>query len=378
MPVSPENLSVHVELGPRSYEIVIGSGTLASIAEPLILWLEKLPAAARKSRKAFIVTDRNIEATHAKTVCDSLSMEGWTCHVLALDAGERSKSLASLNRMYDWLVEHKADRFSVLIAVGGGVIGDAAGFAAASYARGIPFVQVPTTLLAQVDSSVGGKVAVNHDQAKNLIGAFYQPLGVLIDTATLISLPDREYRCGLAEVVKYGVILDEKFFEELEAEVDALNARKADVLRQVIARCCRLKADVVEKDEQELTGLRAVLNYGHTFAHAFEALCGYGELLHGEAVAIGMLYASRLAERRKLIRADVTERQAKLWTALHLPTRLPGAMKFRTDDVLDRMRLDKKVVAGNLRFVLPTRIGHVDTYGDVPESDVRAVLDAEA
>eukprot|EP00913_Durusdinium_trenchii_P008836 g8302.t1 len=200
-------------------------------------------------------------------------------------------------------------RQSILIAVGGGVVGDAGGFVAATYARGIPFVQVPTTLLAQVDSSVGGKVGINHPQGKNLIGAFYQPLGVVIDTATLATLPDRDYRSGLAEVIKYGVILDEPLFEFLEANVAGLNSRDRDVMRHVVSRCCRLKADVVEGDEQERTGLRAVLNYGHTFAHAYEALAGYGELLHGEAVAIGMIDASRLAERLGRIPAELTSRQ---------------------------------------------------------------------
>ena len=240
------------------------------------------------------------------------------------------------------------------MAVGGGVVGDAAGFVAATYARGIPFIQVPTSLLAHVDSSVGGKVGINHPRGKNLIGAFYQPLGVFIDTATLQTLPLRDYRSGLAEVIKYGMILDEEFFRFFEDHIDDLKNRNPEVMQQVIARCCRLKADVVEQDEQERSGLRAVLNYGHTFAHAFEALCGYGELLHGEAVSIGMVYAARLAERRGLIDATVTERQNTLLEAVGLPVRLPESAHLKTAEILDRMKLDKKTVGGELRFILPT------------------------
>jgi 3-dehydroquinate synthase len=262
----------------------------------------------------------------------------------------------------------------VVFAVGGGVVGDAAGFVAATYARGVPFVQVPTSLLADVDSSVGGKVGVNHPRAKNMIGAFHQPMGVLIDTAALTTLPDREYRSGLAEVVKYGVILDPELFAELETFADELNARQPARLARVIARSCRLKADIVEKDEFERTGLRAALNYGHTFAHAFEALCGYGELLHGEAVSIGMVCASRLAERRGLIDAIVTSRQVQLLERFGLPIALPPGSRFSADDVIARMRLDKKAVAGQLRFVLPTRLGHVETIAGIPEDDVRQVL----
>jgi 3-dehydroquinate synthase len=253
-------------------------------------------------------------------------------------------------------------------------VGDTAGFAAATYNRGLPFVQVPTTLLADVDSSVGGKVGINHPQAKNLIGAFHQPAAVLIDTGALDTLTDRDYRSGLAEVVKYGVILDAPFFEFLERSVEPLNRRDPAVLREVIATSCRLKAHVVERDEFELTGLRAVLNYGHTFGHAFEALGRYGELLHGEAVAIGMVYASRLAERLGKIEAAATVRQVSLLEGLRLPTALPAGMSFAPQSVLERMRLDKKAVAGRMRFILPTRLGHVELFDDVAEADVLTVL----
>jgi 3-dehydroquinate synthase len=269
-----------------------------------------------------------------------------------------------------------ADRQTIVVAVGGGVIGDLAGFVAATYVRGLAFVQVPTTLLAQVDSSVGGKVGINHPQGKNLIGAFHQPLGVFIDTTALNTLPERDYRSGLAEVVKYGVILDAAFFDDLEAHAEELISRAPEVMRHVVARCCRLKADVVERDEFERTGLRACLNYGHTFAHALEALAGYGELLHGEAVSIGLICASRLAERLGRIDHTTTLRQQSLLESLGLPTRLPGSMKLDSPALLDRMRLDKKGIAGQLRFVLPDRLGHVELVEGVPESAVLAVLDA--
>ena len=323
--------------------------------------------------KILVVTDRNVSEPYAVTIADSLRKAGWNCETAVLDPGEASKSLAVAKQLYDRLVEMEADRRTVVTAVGGGVVGDAAGFVAATYARGIPFVQVPTSLLAHVDSSVGGKVAVNHPRGKNLIGAFYQPLGVFIDTATIDTLPLRDYRSGLAEVIKYGVILDRAFFDYLEAHVEDLQRRSPDVLRPVIARCCRLKADVVEQDEQETTGLRAALNYGHTFAHAFENLCGYGELLHGEAVAIGMVLAGQLAVRMNRIDEEAVRRQNHLIAAVGLPTSPPAV---DVDDILNRMKLDKKTIAGRLRFILPDRIGHVELVPDVSETDVRAVLES--
>lgn len=232
-------------------------------------------------------------------------------------------------------------------------------------------MQIPTTLLAQVDSSVGGKVGVNLPEAKNMVGAFLQPLGVLVDTATLATLPAKEYRAGLAEVVKYGMILDAEFFQYLETNAAALIERKDDALVPAIARCCRLKADVVEKDEREETGLRAVLNYGHTFAHAFESLTGYGELLHGEAVSMGMMCAARLAERLGQVDAAFVARQQALLDVLGLPSKAP---KLDAEKVLATMMHDKKVEHGKLRFILPTRMGHVELVGDVEPKDVRAAL----
>ncbi len=365
--------TVRVDLGDRSYEIVIVSGALTAIADHIDPWGARLGGWPLTGRKAAIVTDTNVQP-HAEAVQHSLATHGWTTELIVIAAGEQSKSLGVMSDMYDHLVEMQADRKTLVVAVGGGVVGDAAGFLAATYNRGLPFVQVPTSLLADVDSSVGGKTGINHPQAKNLIGAFHQPLGVFIDTDALGTLPGREYRSGLAEVIKYGVILDAEFFKYLEDNVSGLNARDAYVLRHVIARSCRLKADVVEQDEYERTGLRAVLNYGHTFAHAYEALAGYGELLHGEAVAIGMVDASRLAESRKLIDASVTARQIELFDAVGLPTSRPASATWSADEILDRMRLDKKTLGGKLRFILPTTLGHVQLFDDVPEDDVRVVL----
>lgn len=366
--------TIQVYLGPRTYEIAIGDSLLGEAERYLSVWKEKLSFASTSSAKALIVTDRNVQSPHAEQVQKSLSQNGWQVELVVLEAGEASKNISVVTGMYDHLVNMQADRQTLVVAVGGGVIGDSAGFLAATYARGIPFVQIPTTLLSMVDSSVGGKVGVNLPQAKNLVGAFYQPLGVLIDTETLKTLPEREYISGLAEVIKYGVILDESFFRYLEENVTGLNERESTVMKHVIARSCRLKADVVEQDEHERTGLRAVLNYGHTFAHAFEALAGYGELLHGEAVSIGMVYASRLAEKLGRIGAEETARQVNLFKSVGLPVELPKGCQFSADDILQKMLLDKKTVGGELRFILPTEIGHVETVKGVPEETVREVL----
>jgi 3-dehydroquinate synthase len=260
-----------------------------------------------------------------------------------------------------------------VLAIGGGVIGDLAGFVAATYARGIPYFQVPTTLLAQVDSSVGGKVGINLPEAKNMVGAFWQPAGVLIDVDALLSLPDREYAAGMAEVIKYGVILDAEFFAWLEQNAPAISAREPEVMKYLVERCCRLKADVVEADEHERTGLRAKLNYGHTFGHALEAATEYGQFLHGEAVAIGMVCASRLAERLGRIDAELTERQVALLKRFQLPTSLPS---IDVDEVLRLMWHDKKVQDGEIRFILPTAIGHVETVGGVSSTLVKEVLES--
>jgi 3-dehydroquinate synthase len=355
-------ISVRVNLGERSYDIAIVSDETGGPG----------PFARDRTRGAlaFLVTDQNITA-HAEAAAESLCAAGFQTALVALPPGESQKALATASILYDRLAELHADRKTLVVAVGGGVVGDLAGFVAATFNRGLPLLMVPTTLLAMVDSSVGGKVGVNHPRAKNLIGAFHQPIGVWIDTATLATLPEREYRSGLAEVVKYGLILDADFFAWQEANADAILRRDPDAVRHIVARSCRLKADVVEKDEQEETGLRAVLNYGHTFAHAFETVGGYGTWLHGEAVSAGMVCASRLAERRGLIPAEVTERQVRLLERFGLPT---GPRSWPVDELLRAMRSDKKNMAGRLRLVLPRRLGEVALVDDVPEGEVREVL----
>jgi 3-dehydroquinate synthase len=355
--------TIRVALGERSYDIEIGRGLISSAAGFIG---RRLPAG-----RAIVVTDEQVRGLYAQRVVQALAAGGWQADVLAVPPGEASKCVATAERLWNDLARLLADRKSAIVALGGGVVGDLAGFVAATYARGLPLVQIPTTLLAQVDSSVGGKVGINLPAAKNIVGAFWQPAGVLIDLDVLATLPDREYRSGLAEVVKYGVILDATFFEYLEANTDALNARRPDVLEVVVARCCRLKADVVEQDERELTGLRAVLNYGHTFCHAIETVTGYGRYLHGEAVAIGMVCASRLAEMLGRIDPELTSRQRDLLGRLGLETAATG---LDQNALLEAMQRDKKAEHGKLRFVLPSRLGHVELVGGVDPALVRRAL----
>lgn len=355
--------TVEVRLGPRSYAIHIGAGTLAAVG-PLV---ESL----LRPSHAILITDEHVEP-HANRVAESLVAAGVTVDLLVVEPGESTKTVATATWLWDKLLELGTDRKSIIVAVGGGVIGDLAGFVAATFARGLALVQIPTTLLAQVDSSVGGKVGVNLVAAKNMVGAFWQPRLVAIDIQSLSTLPDREFRSGLAEVVKYGVILDAEFFAYLEASAAALNRRDAETLTRVVARCCRLKADVVEQDEREETGRRAVLNYGHTFCHALETVTGYGRWLHGEAVAIGMSQAARLAQRLGRVDRAFVERQDRLLDALGLAT---SAGSVEVSRLLDAMQRDKKVEHGRLRFVLPTRLGQVELVGQVDPADVRAVLE---
>jgi 3-dehydroquinate synthase len=353
--------SVRVELRERGYEVRIGTGTLAEAGGFLNsgAW-----------RRAVLIADAAIVGTHAKKLEGSLG-SAIAAQVVSVPSGEKSKCVAEAERLWKKLLELGADRKTLIVALGGGVVGDLAGFVAATYARGLAFLQVPTTILAQVDSSVGGKVGVNLPGAKNMVGAFWQPAGVLIDTQTLETLPEREYLSGLAEVVKYGVALDAEFFARLQRDAAALLAKQHDVLRNVIARCCQLKADVVEADEREETGRRSVLNYGHTFAHAIEAVAGYGELLHGEAVSIGMMCAARLAARVGRVDDAFVGRQERLLAALRLPVRLPV---LDEEALLDAMAHDKKVADGKLNFVLPTRLGEVELVAGIDSVDVKVAL----
>jgi 3-dehydroquinate synthase len=355
--------TVHVALGPRSYDIEIGSGNLADVV--------RFCDVEKEGAHAVVVTDANVEPLYAEPVGDRLAESGCEVDVMVVEAGEPSKSTDVVVELWETMLEEGADRQTVVVAVGGGVVGDLAGFVAATFARGLRFVQVPTTLLAQVDSSVGGKTGVNLPGAKNMVGAFWQPRGVVIDVDVLRTLPDREYRAGLAEVMKYGVILDADFFAYLEEHVEAINQHEAAALTHIVQRCCRLKADVVEQDEREESGLRAVLNYGHTFCHAFEAASGYGQLLHGEGVAIGMVCAGRLARRLGRVDDAFVQRQLDLMSSLRLPTEVPSVPH---DQLVDLMYHDKKVDRGQLRFVLPTRIGHVEVVRGIATDDILAAL----
>lgn len=365
-------IRVAVVLGPRSYEVRVVSGRAGDFGAFARGALET-SWSGRSCRSALLVTDSHlVDLGLVGPYRDGLAAVGIATTLAVVPPGEASKSLEGAAGLYDELVRMRADRHTAVVALGGGVVGDLAGFVAATYARGIPLLMVPTTLLAQVDSSVGGKVGVNHPGAKNIIGAFHQPSGVWVDTETLRTLPDRELRCGLAEVVKYGVILDSEFFDELEVQVEAILARDPRALRSIVARSCRLKASVVERDEREETGLRAVLNFGHTVAHAIEAVAGYdGPYQHGEAVAVGMAAETRLAERMGWIGPEVVDRIERLIVRMGLPTTAPG---LDADRLIDAMTRDKKNRGGRIRFVLPRAIGRVELTDGPESAEVRAVL----
>jgi len=364
--------TVLVDLGPRSYPIRVVSGDPEGFG-PFARRVLDASWAGRGCRRALLVTDANL-APWAPRFVRGLKAVGIAAEVAVVPAGEASKGLEQASALWDRLVAMKADRHACVVALGGGVVGDLAGFAAATYARGLPLLMVPTSLLAQVDSSVGGKVGINHPKAKNIIGAFHQPAGVWIDAATLETLPPRELRCGLAEVVKYGVILDEGFFAFLEGSAGAILRRDPEAVRAIIRRSCELKADVVSRDEREETGLRAVLNFGHTIGHAIEAVAGYGgDFAHGEAVAAGMVAESRLAERLGWIGPATTARLVALLDRFGLPTAAPGLDPV---SLLDAMGRDKKNAGGRTRFVLPRRIGAVELTDAPAADDVREVLRA--
>ncbi|GIW87247.1 MAG: 3-dehydroquinate synthase [Isosphaeraceae bacterium] len=354
-----------VELGLRRYPIVV-----ASEGDSLREFVrERFPA---PERTALVVADANVREL-GEAVRRELEAAGLRGQVVEVPAGEGSKSLEQASRLWDILAESRADRRTVVVAVGGGVVGDLAGFAAATYARGLALLMVPTTLLAMVDSSVGGKVGINHPRAKNLLGSFHQPAGVWIDPACLRTLPEREFRSGLAEVVKYGVILDPEFFGWLEAHGDRVVEREGEALRTVIARCCALKAGVVAADEREETGLRAILNFGHTIGHAIESVMGYERgMLHGEAVSIGMVRECRLAERIGWVDGGVTARLEALLKRLGLPTAMPDLPR---DGLWAAMGRDKKNVAGVVRFVLPRALGRMEATGNVPAALLESMLE---
>ncbi len=351
---------IDVELGARSYPIWIGDGLLDDAAH----WRDTI-----RGRHVLAVSDSHIAPLYLDKALAALGER--TTSRIVFPAGEMSKSFDACSAIFDALAEMGASRDATVLAVGGGVIGDLAGFAAACWMRGIAFVQIPTTLLAMVDSSVGGKTAVNLPQGKNLVGAFHQPRAVVIDTATLTTLPDRELRSGLSEVVKYGAIGDADFFAWLEANADALLARDASALAHAIAVSCRQKAGVVARDETE-QGERALLNFGHTFGHAFEAVAGYGEILHGESIAIGMRLAAELSTRLGLAPAADAQRLDALLQRFGLSTAVPQHLDV--DAVLAAMRLDKKNLSGRLRLILWRGIGHAEIADSIEESAIRDLL----
>ncbi|RUQ40393.1 MAG: 3-dehydroquinate synthase [Candidatus Competibacteraceae bacterium] len=353
--------TLHVELGDRRYPLYIGPGLLgqAELLRPHIA-----------GRQVLVVTNTTVAPLYLERTCAAL--QGLRYEAVILPDGERYKTLETLDAVFTALLEKRFDRHCTILALGGGVIGDLAGFAAACYQRGVDFIQVPTTLLAQVDSSVGGKTAVNHPLGKNMIGAFYQPRCVLADTETLNTLPDRELSAGLAEVIKYGLIRDRPFLEWLEANLDALLIRDAAALSEAIERSCRNKAEIVAADERE-TGERALLNLGHTFGHAIETGVGYGQWLHGEAVAAGTVLAADLSARLGWLNRTQVERVRTLLARAHLP--LDPPLRLTTDDFLRLMAVDKKVQDGRLRLILLRELGQGVIASDVDAQRLRETLD---
>jgi len=343
--------TVRVNLGAAWYPAHIGAKFLEKLGK---LALD----AGLKPGRCAIVTDTNVEKLYGAQVKDALEKSGFAPVVISVPPGESSKSLATLELLYDRMTASGLDRASTIFALGGGVVGDLAGFGAATYLRGVPIVQIPTTVVAQVDSALGGKTGINHRHAKNLIGAFYQPRLIVADVATLTTLPAREFREGLAEVVKYGAIMDAPMIADLERDLDAILARKLGLLEMVVARSLAHKVAVVSADERE-DGVRKQLNFGHTIGHAIEASAGYGSYFHGEAVAIGMVAASRLSSAYAGFSADDASRIQRLLERAGLPTAMPP--DWRSDEFLRALSLDKKRAAGAIEFILLDRLGHALT-----------------
>ena len=360
--------ALRIDLGARSYPILIGTDILDQASS----W-DNLPEDAQ----ALIVSNTTVAPLYAARLQQVLADRFRQVLCVELPDGEQHKTWQSLNRIFDALLEHQCDRKTVLFALGGGVVGDITGFAAACYMRGVPFVQVPTTLLAQVDSSVGGKTAINHPLGKNMIGAFYQPRRVVCDMATLATLPEREFSAGLAEIIKYGPIADMEFFDWLEQNMQALRARQHDVMRVAVQRSCEIKAWVVAQDEQE-GGMRAILNFGHTFAHAIEAGLGFGTWLHGEAVGCGLVMAVHLSQQLGLVDAAFVNRTRRLVQAAGLPVQAPMLStdeSTNTQAWLQHMRVDKKAEAGQIRFVVLAHPGQAALVS-VPDAVVASVITA--
>jgi len=357
---------VKVDLGARSYSIEIGGKLLSTLGKHCVdLGL---------GRRCAIITDRRVGPRYAKAAAESLKKAGFEASVIAVDSGEQAKSLTVVGQCYDKLAAQRLERKSFIVALGGGVVGDLSGFVAATYLRGIPFVQVPTTLLAQVDSSVGGKTGVNLKAGKNLVGAFYQPRLVLCDLDTLRTLPSREYRAGLAEVIKYGIIYDESLFARIERDLPKLLKKDSRTLAEVVARCCEIKADVVGQDETE-SGLRAILNFGHTIGHAIEAISGYGKYLHGEAISIGQVAAAKISAAQFGFSGLDVERITELFKRAGLPTKITLSSAQRAK-LFAAMKVDKKVSAGEIKFVLARKIGAVEFGQKVSAETINRALGA--
>ncbi len=356
------HFEIRVGTSQRS-DIDVGSGNLQRFDEIVRGELDQ--------KTAVLISDSNVFPIYGESVTAQLEAMAGRVESIVLPAGESTKSLAQLNDLWRRFVQFQLHRDAVVVALGGGVIGDLAGFAAATYARGLTWMGLPTSLMAQVDSSIGGKVGVNLESAKNLVGAFWQPARVVIDPAVLATLGERDFRSGLAEVVKYAVIQGEPFFKRVEQSVDQINARDSATLFEIVSACCQIKLAIVESDPSEQTGVRAILNYGHTFAHALETVLGYGRLSHGEAVSIGMTCAARLARRIGLVDDRFCEAQQALLTRLGLPTEVPVNNHL---GMVSAMMLDKKNRVGQLRLVLPKRLGQVELVADVSPALAIAAL----
>lgn len=354
---------ITVNLAERSYPISIGAGLFEDPA-----YLSFLSS----KQKVLVISNVTVAPLYADKILSLLDKVGCQASLLELPDGEQYKTLETFNSVMGYLLEGNYSRDMVVIALGGGVIGDLVGFAAACYQRGIDFVQIPTTLLSQVDSSVGGKTAVNHPLGKNMIGAFYQPKSVIIDTNCLATLPPREFAAGIAEVIKYGIIYDTEFFSWLEENLEKLYQLDESALITAIARCCAIKAEVVALDEKE-SGIRALLNLGHTFGHAIEAELGYGNWLHGEAVSSGTVMAAKTAQLQGLISEQQLEQIISILKNAKLPVHTPETMSF--DDFMKHMMRDKKVLSGQLRLVLPTGIGTAEVVADVPQDIIKQAID---
>ncbi|HIF9374138.1 TPA: 3-dehydroquinate synthase [Photobacterium damselae] len=356
---------IDVNLGERSYPISIGAKLFATAA----LFESSITA----KQRVVVISNDTVAPLYAEQIIATLRQISSDVVLLSLSDGEQYKTLDTFNQIMTFLLQGNYGRDVVLVALGGGVIGDIVGFAAATYQRGVDFIQVPTTLLAQVDSSVGGKTAVNHPLGKNMIGAFYQPKAVVIDNHCLQTLPVREFAAGMAEVIKYGIIADYDFFCWLEENLAALQALDNQALSYAIARCCQIKADVVAADEKE-SGVRALLNLGHTFGHAIEAEMGYGNWLHGEAVSAGTVLAANTALAQGMLTQQDVTRIIRLHERANLPVKAPESMTY--DSFMQHMMRDKKVLSGQLRLVLPTAIGSAEVVSDIPHDVLRRVIKA--